>query len=176
MPRLQPPTNCPASQPRLKWKKDKVRGGAWTGRASLRRFQRHRMRRTQPAIPRPRSALRQSQFARSPNRFTLTTLEARCRRTASIIGWWPPRARCCRSCRRGRHRAAFCGFRMPLTAALSLPARATDPPASSDAGLAFQPPGFSNGSGAHRPAPERVRYVEIAQCAASPTFADSERF
>jgi len=46
--------------------------------------------------------------------------------------------------RRCGHRAAFTGYRTPSSAALSLRARATGHPSSSDAGSAFQPAGLSN--------------------------------
>jgi len=67
------------------------------------------------------------------------------------------RARCCRSCplTRAPGRPHWLVWtRIP--AALSLPARATEPSSSSDAGLAFQPPGLSNGPCARRPAPDNV--------------------
>ena len=48
--------------------------------------------RREPRSASSRRALKRSQFARSPNRFTLTTLEARNRRTFTLIERWSPRA------------------------------------------------------------------------------------
>ena len=67
------------------------------------------------------------------------------------------RARCCRSCPLTRapgrpHWLVWTRF----PAALSLPARATEASSSSDAGLAFQPAGLSNGPRARRPAPDNA--------------------
>jgi hypothetical protein len=57
--------------------------------------------------------------------------------------------------RRCGHRAAFTGYRTSSSAALSLRARATGHPSSSDAGSACQPAGLSNALGARPSAPQR---------------------
>jgi hypothetical protein len=86
--------------------------------------------RRQPGSASSRRALRRSQFARSPNRFTLTTTK-RATGVRHLLSNAGRRARCCRSCpparRRGGHRAAICGYRTPVSAALSLPPRAITP-------------------------------------------------
>ena len=61
--------------------------------------------------------------------------------------------------RRCGHRAAFTGYRTPSSAALSLRARATGHPSSSDAGSAFQPAGLSNALRARPSAPQRQKYA-----------------
>ena len=166
-PATQPP-QCPASQPRLKMETAKVRGGASTGRAKLRQFQRPPMLRTQPAIGQPSCALGKvsSLALRIASRSQCWT---RNRRTLSLVVRWSPRADADAHARRrqpsdrlgtsevpvafqplplshvlGRrcgHRAAFCGIPTSLSAALSLPARATKRSASSDAGRVVQPLG-----------------------------------
>ncbi len=58
--------------------------------------------------------------------------------------------------RRCGHRAAFCGNRTSFSAALSLPARATDALTSSGAGSAVEPAWLSNAPRARRPAPQSM--------------------
>ena len=105
----------------------------------------------------PRRALTQGQFARSPNRFTLTMLEARNRRTRYIIERWSPRAGAVVRARRLRA-VAGTGPRLPLSNVPlrgPLTALARDGgPTSSEAGSAVGPPGLSNVLRARGPAPE----------------------
>ena len=61
--------------------------------------------------------------------------------------------------RRCGHRAAFTGYRTPSPAALSLRARATKHPSSSEAGSAFQRRGSSNAPRARPSAPQRQKYA-----------------
>ena len=136
---------------------------------------------------------KQSQFAlHSPLATHLVSrsqprIEARNRRTRYIIERWLPRAGAV--VRAWRERASWLrwmaagnpifgvtasspapgrvsSYRTPLSAALSLPSRATEAPPVRMSGSAVGPPGLSNVLRARGPAPESQRYAEIVRCAA----------